>query len=98
MTRAVHWSVYVVRRADGALYTGISTDVELRVAKHASGRGAKALRGRGPLELVYRVRIGDRGLAQRVEHALKSLAKTEKEALVRARPDRRRWMRKLGAA
>lgn len=97
MTRAVHGSVYVVRRADGALYTGISTDVDVRLAKHESGRGAKALRGRGPLELVYRVRIGDRGLAQRVEHALKALAKTEKEALVRARPDRRRWMRTLGA-
>lgn len=87
------WSLYVVRTADGALYTGISTDVDRRFEQHQTGCGAKALRGRGPLAIVYRVAIGDRGRAQRVEHALKSLSKSEKEALVLAQPKRRHWAR-----
>lgn len=95
---APRWSLYVLRTKDGALYTGISTDVALRLAKHANGRGAKALRGRGPLELVYSVTLGERGFALRVEHALKSLAKPAKEELVLARPDRRAWKRRLRAA
>ena len=82
------WHVYLVRAGDGSLYTGIATDVKRRVAEHAEGRGAKALRGRGPLELVYRKRIGDRGLALRLEHQLKLRSKDEKEALVRKRPTR----------
>lgn len=93
-SRGARWSVYLVRTANGALYTGISTDVDRRFEQHATGRGAKALRGRGPLALVYRVAIGDRSTAQSVEHALKRLSKTEKEEVVRAQPKRRRWVRR----
>lgn len=91
--RIERWSVYLVRTASGALYTGVSTDVDRRFEQHANGRGAKALRGRGPLQLVYRVAVGDRAAAQRVEYALKQLSKGEKEALVLAQPKRRRWAR-----
>ena len=91
--RRVKWSVYMLRTASGALYTGISTDVDRRFLQHTDGSGAKALRGRGPLTLVYRVAIGDRSAAQRVEYALKSLAKIEKEAVVLTQPKRGRWMR-----
>lgn len=87
------WSLYLVRTAGGALYTGISNDVDRRFEQHANGRGAKALRGKGPLELVYRVAIGDRAAAQRVEYAMKQLSKAEKEAVVVAQPKRRRWLR-----
>jgi putative endonuclease len=83
--RAAKWSVYLVRRADGALYTGIATDVERRFAEHSAGRGAKALRGRGPLELAGHRRVGERGLALRVERRIKLLPKEDKERLVRAR-------------
>lgn len=76
------WSVYLVRRGDGALYAGIATDPERRLAEHRTGHGAKALRGRGPLDLVWSVGIGDRGLAQRVEAQLKRLPKDQKERLV----------------
>jgi putative endonuclease len=87
------WFVYMLRTANSALYTGISTDVDRRFQQHTIGAGAKALRGRGPLTLVYRVAIGDRSAAQRVEHALKSLSKLEKEAVVLAQPKRGRWLR-----
>ena len=80
------WHIYLVRTADGRLYTGISTDVDRRFAEHAAaaGRGARALRGQGPLRLVYRDRVGERGLALRLEHRLKRLSKAGKEAIVAA--------------
>ena len=79
------WCVYLVRRADDALYTGIATDVERRFAEHCEGRGAKALRGRGPLQLLSFSPAGDRSLAQRVEARIKRLSKTEKERLATSR-------------
>lgn len=75
------WSVYVLRRSDGALYTGIATDVARRLAEHEAGegRGAKALRGRGPLSLVFARQVGGRSLATRIEAAIKRLSKARKE-------------------
>lgn len=80
--RTAQWWIYVIRRADGALYTGIALDVAFRLSQHESGRGAKALRGRGPLVVVLRRRIGDRSAAQRLEARIKRMPKAAKEALV----------------
>lgn len=81
------WFIYLLRTRDGSLYTGIALDVEKRFAEHVAGiRGAKALRGRGPLELVYRTEVGERGLTQGLEYRIKRLAKTDKEQLVRSAP------------
>lgn len=79
------WSVYLVRCADGTLYTGVATDVERRVQEHerGAGRGAKYLRGRGPLELLLEHAVGDRGEALRVEAAIKRLSRARKEDLLR---------------
>lgn len=77
------WYLYLVRCKDGSLYTGISTDVRRRFAEHAANRGARRLRGRGPLELVFEQALGDRSLASRVEHRVKRLSRSEKERLVR---------------
>ncbi|MEM7305392.1 MAG: GIY-YIG nuclease family protein [Planctomycetota bacterium] len=79
---ASDWHVYLVRCRNGALYTGIATDVARRFEEHGEGRGAKALRGRGPLELVYQRPVGERGLALRVESLIKRLPKARKEELV----------------
>ena len=76
------YSVYLVRCRDGSLYTGIAKDVSRRIVAHEQGRsGAKYLRGKGPLELVFQRPIGDRGLAQRIEHRIKCLPRAEKEDL-----------------
>jgi putative endonuclease len=77
------WYLYLVRCNDGSLYTGISTNVERRFDAHQRNRGARRLRGRGPLELVYSRPVGDQGLALRLERQVKNLSKTEKEKLVR---------------
>jgi len=86
------WSVYLIRARGGVLYAGITTDIAQRLRAHRSGRGAKFLRGRGPLRLVFCRRLGGQGLALRVEHRLKRLAKSQKEALVRAMPSRARLL------
>jgi len=77
------WHLYLVRCNDGSLYTGISTDVERRLDAHRNNRGARRLRGRGPLELVYSQPVGDRGLALSLEHRVKQMSKDDKERLVR---------------
>ena len=91
------WSLYLVRTREGSLYTGIALDVDKRLAEHSAGlRGAKALRGRGPLELVYRAEVGDRGLAQGLEHRIKRLAKADKELLVLSAPSADELMARFG--
>lgn len=77
------WHLYLVRCADGSLYTGISTDVQRRFDAHQNNRGARRLRGRGPLQLVFSQAVGDRGEAQRVEYQVKKLSRVQKERLIR---------------
>lgn len=77
------WHLYLVRCNDGSLYTGISTDVQRRFDAHQKNRGARRLRGRGPLELVYSHAVGQRALALQLEYRVKKLPKAEKERLVR---------------
>lgn len=76
------WHLYVVRTADGSLYTGIATDVDRRIGEHRDGRGAKYLRGRGPLRVVYRCAVGRHGQALQAEHRVKRLTRADKERLV----------------
>ena len=81
---ASEFSLYIVRCADGALYTGIATDVDKRLAEHAAGvRGAKFLRGKGPLEVVFAEAVGDRASALRLEYRVKRLTRDQKLELVR---------------
>jgi putative endonuclease len=93
------WHVYVVRTRDGALYTGVTTDVARRIAEHRTGgRGARYLRGREPLEIVYRRRLGERGLALRVEWRLKRRPRADKLEIVARRLSRRSLLRRLGVS
>lgn len=80
------WHVYLIRTRHGALYTGIATDVSRRLKEHEQGgdRGAKYLRSKGPLQLVYQAEIGTRALALKAECAIKKFSKRKKEKLVAA--------------
>jgi len=80
------WYLYIVRCNNGSLYTGITIDVARRFAEHCGEGtlGAKYLRSRRPLELVFQAEIGDRSLAMRVELKVKKLPKERKEKLVAA--------------
>lgn len=78
------FSLYILRCSDDSLYTGITTNVDDRIAEHESGvRGAKYLRGRGPLTLEFAEEVGNRADAQRLEYRVKRLSRADKEALIR---------------
>lgn len=76
------WWVYVVRCCDGTLYTGVSRDVEARVAKHNQGKGARYTRGRRPVALLHTERKSSQAAALRREAAIKALPRREKLVLV----------------
>ncbi|HET9552302.1 MAG TPA: GIY-YIG nuclease family protein [Anaeromyxobacteraceae bacterium] len=76
------WRVYLLRCADGSLYTGATNDLDRRVAAHAAGRGARYTRSRLPVALVYEERVRGRGAALRREAAIKRLSRAAKLALV----------------
>ncbi|MCG8458453.1 MAG: GIY-YIG nuclease family protein [Holophagales bacterium] len=82
------YSLYIVRCNGGTLYTGIATDVHKRLEEHRGGRrGAKYLRGRGPIELVFTEVAGDRVRASQLEYRVKRLPRSEKLALIDGRRD-----------
>ena len=77
------WYVYLIRTRSGSLYTGITTDTERRLKEHhMGGKGAKNLRGKGPLELVYREEFANRSIASVLEARIKKLTRLQKEALI----------------
>lgn len=76
------WYVYILRCADGTLYTGITTDPERRLAQHNAGTGAKYTRGRRPVALCYQETLPTKGDALRRELAVKALSREQKLGLM----------------
>ena len=78
------WQVYILRCADGSLYTGVASDLERRLLQHngACAGGPKYTRGRRPVVLVWSEHASDRSMAQRREAAIKQLSRDEKLRLV----------------
>jgi len=78
------WHVYMVECADKTLYSGITTDLERRIAEHNdSVKGSKYTRAKRPVTLVYSEQLPDRSTASKREYELKQLSREEKLALVR---------------
>ena len=80
--------VYIVRCADGTLYTGYARDPERRAKAHNAGRGAKYTAGRLPVSLVYWEACESRSAALKREHEVKHLSRAEKEVFVARQPAR----------
>jgi len=87
--RGTPWYVYILRCADGSLYTGVARDPERRLAEHNGKRGAAYTRARRPVRLVYLEGAPDRSSALRREWAIKQLHRTEKLELIMARAHHR---------
>lgn len=89
---AKRWYVYIVRCADGTLYTGVAVDVVRRVAEHngmgANGKratrdiGARYTRSRRPVKLAYHEPAANRAAACKREYRIKQLTRREKLALL----------------
>jgi UV DNA damage endonuclease len=77
------WFVYILRCADGTLYTGITTDLTRRLRQHNAGTASRYTRGRLPATLVYQEFQASRGQALRREATIKALPRVRKEALIR---------------
>ena len=76
------WRVYMVRCADDSLYTGCTNDLDRRVAAHNAGKGARYTRSRGPVSVVWSVRVKDKSAALSREARVKQLSRAEKLALI----------------
>lgn len=76
----------MLRCADASLYTGITTDVQRRLAEHCGeagkSRGAKSLRGRQPLTVVFQLPVPSKSIGLQLEHRIKRLSRADKERLV----------------
>jgi putative endonuclease len=83
---AAAWFVYIVRCADGTLYTGVTTDLERRLREHngEDSNGARYTRPRRPVSLAYHERAGNRSDAGKRESAIKKLSRSAKQQLIRA--------------
>ena len=73
---------YMLRCADGTLYTGWTNDLEKRLKAHNAGTGAKYTRARLPVELVWYETFDNKLDAQRREYAVKQLTRAQKQALI----------------
>ena len=73
--------VYILRCADDTFYTGWTTDIEKRLAKHNKGLASKYTRARIPVALFYLEELPGKSEAMKREHAIKKLSRRQKEAL-----------------
>lgn len=76
------WVVYILRCADGTLYTGITDDLQRRLKLHSEGKGAKYTRGRGPVQLCRTELCESHSAALKREYAIKQLTRAQKLALI----------------
>ena len=77
--------VYILRCADGTLYTGWTSDVERRLESHLRGRASRYTASRLPVQLALALPVGDRRTAMREEARIKALDRAAKLALIAAR-------------
>lgn len=91
------WFVYVLRCADGTLYTGITKDLTRRTQQHNDGTGARYTRSRCPVKLVYQETQRGQGPALKREAAIKRLTRRQKLAMVRGQRNHRMIVKERGS-
>jgi putative endonuclease len=77
--------VYLLKCADGTIYTGITTDVQRRFEEHKGGKGAHYTRVKKAVKILYTEEHADRSSASKREAEIKKLTRNQKLDLVRAR-------------
>ena len=79
------WFIYILRCADGSLYTGITNDVKRRCRQHNDGTASRYTRSRRPTKLVWQEAQPSRSSALKREAAIKAMTRQDKLALIRLR-------------
>lgn len=74
---------YIVKCADGTLYTGWTNDLDKRMKAHNCGKGAKYTKTRRPVKLVYYEEHDTKNEAMSREYAIKQLTRKEKVTLIK---------------
>lgn len=78
----MRWFVYVVKCRDESLYTGITTDPARRVLQHNSKLGAKSLKGKLPVMLIYKEVYNNQQTAAKREREIKGWRREKKLLLI----------------
>jgi len=78
------WLIYLLECKDGSLYTGITNDLEKRLASHDAGLGAKYTRGRRPVTLLEFKTVESQSEALKLEYQIKQLPKLKKRAFFKS--------------
>ncbi len=75
--------MYIVECKDGTFYTGYTNNLEKRLKEHNNDkRGAKYLRGKRPVKLIWRKEYRYLCYAMRTEYRIKQLNRKQKELLI----------------
>lgn len=78
----MQWCVYILKCSDETFYTGITNDLNKRIEKHNSGKGAKYTRGRSPVKLMISFDMKSKSEAAKEEYRIKKLNKQQKQQLI----------------
>ena len=76
------WYVYIIKCADGNLYTGVTTDIPRRVKRHNLKKASKYTRVRTPVTLAYSEECPTKSSALKREAQIKRWSKQKKLALI----------------
>ncbi len=76
------WFVYILRCADGTLYTGITNNLERRVRQHNAGTASRYTRSRLPVTLIYQESQPHKSAALKRELEIKALSRKAKKQLI----------------
>lgn len=80
-----NWITYIVECSDESLYTGITNNLDKRIEKHNSGKGAKYTRNRLPVKLVYFIGDMSKSDAAKLEYKIKKMSREDKIRLINSK-------------
>lgn len=72
------WTLYLLECRNGALYTGITNNLEARYQAHLHGTGAKYTRANPPVAILATAEFPDRSSASKAEWAIKQQPRNKK--------------------
>ena len=81
------WYVYIIECQDESLYTGITNNIQKRMAAHKSGKGSKYVRSKGFFELLHVIKAQDKSDAAKMEYQIKQLQRNDKITFFMQHPD-----------